>query len=83
MTAIGHALAYFPIEMGTAKALSISIGKIVDFMSRGGEIDVHIRRNPIAADNPVDQNVVAEMCKSYDEIKRLEEKLRLLKGKDE
>jgi len=64
-------------------ALAIAISKIFDFVSGGGEIDVHIRRDQKAADKPLDQKVIAEIKQSFNEIKRLEAKLLLLKGKTE
>lgn len=63
-------------------ALRNAIGKIFDFISNGGEVDVHIKEEEVEEaqqGKSKNKRVIAEINKSFKEIKRLEEKSRLLK----
>ncbi len=64
-------------------ALSDAIGKIFDFVSGGGEIDIHIKEgeeHPAEGEaaKPDNKRVIAEIKESFKEIKRLERKVILL-----
>lgn len=69
-------------------ALSGAIGKIFEFISGGGEIDIHIEEveEPEEGDESEQaaneqQRVIAQIRESFKEIKQLEKKLLLLKDK--
>ena len=86
-TVLAEMMAGKTVDGEQDAALSNAITKLFDFVSGGGEIDVHIKESTQRAEGATDSGVnntqvIAEIKDSFKEIRQLEAKLLLLRDKN-